>query len=124
VDGARALADALRPDVGFLALFGSVSGVFGNRGQADYAAANDALDTFARAWTHRFSGRVVALDWGPWAPTAGGMVSAELEREYARRGVGAIDHDEGVACLLAELASGQDAQVVYVCGPVEAFDRG
>ena len=121
VDGARALADAVRPDVGFLALFGSVSGVFGNRGQADYAAANDALDTFARAWSHRFTGRVVALDWGPWAPTAGGMVSAELEREYARQGVGVIGHDDGVACLLRELACGDGAQVVYVCGSVEAF---
>jgi NAD(P)-dependent dehydrogenase (short-subunit alcohol dehydrogenase family) len=38
--GARTLADALRPDVGFVAFFASVSGVFGNRGQTDYAAAN------------------------------------------------------------------------------------
>ncbi len=97
------------PDLGFLVLFGSVSGVFGNRGQVDYSAANDALDTFARAWAHRFDGRVVAVDWGPWAPSVGGMVSAELEREYARRGVGAIPHDDGVAALLRELASGEDA---------------
>ncbi len=124
VDGARAIAESLRPDVAFLALFGSVSGVFGNRGQSDYAAANDALDTFARAWAHRFEGRVVALDWGPWAPSAGGMVSAELEREYARRGVGLIDHDAGVAALLAELATGDAVQVVYACGTAEAFDRG
>ncbi len=123
VDGARALADALRPDVGFLVLFGSVSGVFGNRGQADYSAANDALDTLARAWAHRFTGRVVSVDWGPWS---GGMVTPELEREYARRGIGAIDHDAGVACLLTELAVGSrdTAQVVYVCGDPEAFGDG
>jgi NAD(P)-dependent dehydrogenase (short-subunit alcohol dehydrogenase family) len=123
VDGARALAEGLRPDLGFLVLFGSVSGVFGNRGQADYAAANDALDTFARMWAHRYRGRVVAVDWGPWAPAEGGMVSVELQHEYARRGIGAIDHDDGVACLVNELAWGTpDApQVVYLCGSTQAF---
>jgi hypothetical protein len=53
----------------------------------------------------------------------GGMVSAELGRAYARRGVGLIDPDEGVAAFLRELALAGDApaQVVYVCGSVEAF---
>ena len=118
VDGARALAAGLRSDLRFLVLFGSVSGVLGNRGQADYAAANDALDTLARHWSLR-AGRVVTIDWGPWAD--GGMVSPELERAYARRGVTLIDPDEGVACLLAELAEPTGtapAQVVYLCGDV------
>ncbi|MGH8886600.1 MAG: SDR family NAD(P)-dependent oxidoreductase, partial [Egibacteraceae bacterium] len=123
VDGAYALVDALRDDVSFVVLFGSVSGVFGNKGQADYAAANDALDTLARVWTGRLRGRVVAVDWGPWAPTAGGMVSIELEREYARRGVGVIDPDDGAACLLRELAwGGRLPQVVYACASPAAFD--
>jgi acyl transferase domain-containing protein/NAD(P)H-dependent flavin oxidoreductase YrpB (nitropropane dioxygenase family) len=113
VDGARALVERLRPDVRFLVLFGSVSGVFGNRGQVDYAAANDALDSLAHLWSARLPGRVVCVDWGPWA--GGGMVSAELEREYARRGVTLIDPDAGVACLLAELADDDGpAQVVYM----------
>jgi NAD(P)-dependent dehydrogenase (short-subunit alcohol dehydrogenase family) len=132
VDGARALLEALRPDVGFVAFFGSIAGVFGNRGQADYAAANDALDALARLAARSFSGRVVSVDWGPWGTgTAGsdatsgrGMVSAELERAYARRGVGLIDPDGGVAALLCELAlagGNAPAQVVYMCGSVEAF---
>ena len=114
VDGARNLVSALRPDLGFLVLFGSVAGVFGNKGQADYAAANDALDSLARTWAGRFAGRVVAIDWGPWA--GAGMVSPELEREYVRRGVGLINVDDGVACLLRELAWGPKdlAQVVYL----------
>jgi hypothetical protein len=96
----------------FLALFGSVSGVFGNRGQVDYAAANDALDTLACRWAAELPGRVVSVDWGPWA--GGGMISPELEREYARRGVSLIEPDAGVACLLAELADAAGpAQVVY-----------
>jgi acyl transferase domain-containing protein/NAD(P)H-dependent flavin oxidoreductase YrpB (nitropropane dioxygenase family)/NAD(P)-dependent dehydrogenase (short-subunit alcohol dehydrogenase family) len=124
VGGARALAEAARADLRFLVLFGSVSGVFGNRGQVDYSAANDALDTLARVWAPRAHGRVVALDWGPWAAPDGGtgMVSAELTREYARRGIGVIEPDDGVACLLAELAGGTDPQVVYMCADPAAFE--
>ena len=126
VDGARALAAAARADLGFLVLFGSVSGVFGNRGQVDYAAANDALDTLARIWAPRAHGRVLALDWGPWASTDGGtgMVSTELTREYARRGIGVIEPAHGVACLLAELAGGTDPQVVYMCADPAPFEVG
>jgi NAD(P)-dependent dehydrogenase (short-subunit alcohol dehydrogenase family) len=126
VDGARALAEAARADLGFLVLFGSVSGVFGNRGQVDYAAANDALDTLARIWSSRTDGRVVAVDWGPWAAPDdwSGMVSAELTREYARRGIGLIEPDDGVACVLAELAGGTDPQVVYMCAEPAPFEVG
>ncbi|MEA2900796.1 MAG: hypothetical protein QOH36_683 [Actinomycetota bacterium] len=118
VAGAVALADALPADADlrFLALFGSVSGVYGNRGQCDYAAANDALDTLARVWRHRLGhARVVSVDWGPWSAAGGGMVSASLEAEYARRGLTTIDPDEGVAALLAELAAGPEGptQVMY-----------
>jgi NAD(P)-dependent dehydrogenase (short-subunit alcohol dehydrogenase family) len=129
VDGARTLLSAVRPDVGFVVLFGSVAGVFGNRGQVDYAAANDTLDTLAHVRGAGFAGRVLSVDWGPWGSGAGagadgrGMVSAELEREYARRGVGLIDPTEGVDALLRELGGPADgpAQVVYLCGDVDAF---
>ncbi|WP_436776677.1 SDR family NAD(P)-dependent oxidoreductase [Yinghuangia sp. YIM S09857] len=127
VVGARALADALRSHAAsgrpkFVVLFGSVAGVFGNRGQADYAAANDALDALAHMW-HRSAGtdavadRVVSIDWGPWAAEGGGMVTAELERHYERMGMPLIAPDAGVAALLAELASGGAAQAVYLCPP-------
>jgi acyl transferase domain-containing protein/NAD(P)H-dependent flavin oxidoreductase YrpB (nitropropane dioxygenase family)/NAD(P)-dependent dehydrogenase (short-subunit alcohol dehydrogenase family) len=123
VDGARALAEAARSDLSFLVLFGSVSGVFGNRGQADYSAANDALDALARIWAPRTDGRVLAVDWGPWAAAddGTGMVSAELTREYAKRGIGLIEPDDGVACLLGELAGGTEPQVVYMCADPAAF---
>jgi len=120
VAGAHALGAAARPGLRFLALFGSVSGVAGNRGQADYAAANDALDTLAGVWRHRLGTRVVTVDWGPWSSAGGGMVTPALEAEYARRGLTTLDPDEGVAALLAELAElaesaadGGPTQVVY-----------
>jgi acyl transferase domain-containing protein/NAD(P)-dependent dehydrogenase (short-subunit alcohol dehydrogenase family)/NAD(P)H-dependent flavin oxidoreductase YrpB (nitropropane dioxygenase family) len=136
--GAEVLADAVERGLGgigskeltFLVMFGSISGVFGNRGQADYSAANDALDALSRLWADRFAGQVLCVDWGPWESAAGGMVSEDLKREYERRGIGLIDPDEGVACLLAELGAGQSgsrasegtSQVVYLCGDLAAYD--
>lgn len=125
VSGARALVARLRPGLRHLVLFGSVAGVLGNTGQVDYAAANDALDTLAHHWAQqRVADRVVAVDWGPWAAEAGGMVSAELAREYTRRGVGLIDADAGVTCLLRELAFGRDPQVLWFAGDPTVFVAG
>ncbi|MFE3583770.1 SDR family NAD(P)-dependent oxidoreductase [Streptomyces vinaceus] len=119
VAGARNLAAAAAghsgaPAPAFLALFGSVAGVYGNRGQSDYAAANDALDGLALTWADSFPGRVLSVDWGPWASGAGGMVTPELERAYARRGVPLISPEAGTAAFLAELAYGGDVQVVLM----------
>ncbi|WP_327250793.1 SDR family NAD(P)-dependent oxidoreductase [Streptomyces sp. NBC_01244] len=119
VTGARHLAAAAAehgtaPAPRFLALFGSVAGVYGNRGQTDYAAANDALDGLAHIWAENFPGRVLSLDWGPWSAEAGGMVSPELARAYTRRGIALIDPEAGGAAFLAELAHGTDVQVVLM----------
>ncbi|MEU6279168.1 SDR family NAD(P)-dependent oxidoreductase [Streptomyces sp. NPDC047028] len=118
--GAAALLAALEElpaGPAFTVLFGSVSAVLGNRGQADYAAANDALETLAADWAARTGHRALTVHWGPWAPTGThtGMVSPELGREYARRGVRLIDPDEGTAALLRELAWGDPSTraVVY-----------
>jgi acyl transferase domain-containing protein/NAD(P)H-dependent flavin oxidoreductase YrpB (nitropropane dioxygenase family) len=114
VNGARALGTALQHNPRFMVLFGSISGVVGNRGQADYAAANDTLDRIARFWATQTEARVLSVDWGPWA---GSGMAAELAVEYAKRGIQLIDPREGVTSLLRELASGakQDVQVVYQC---------
>jgi acyl transferase domain-containing protein/NAD(P)H-dependent flavin oxidoreductase YrpB (nitropropane dioxygenase family)/NAD(P)-dependent dehydrogenase (short-subunit alcohol dehydrogenase family) len=124
VDGARALAEAARTDLRFLVLFGSVSGVFGNRGQTDYAAANDALDTLAQLWNPRTHTRILTLDWGPWATPNNdtGMVSAELNRHYTQRGIGLINPHDGITCLLTELTTGTDPQVIYMRAHPTAFE--
>lgn len=100
VDGARALLDAasqLPHGPRTAVLFGSVSAVLGNRGQCDYAAANDALAGLGERWARRTGRRALTVHWGPWAPSAvhGGMVTPHLAREYARRGVALIDREEG-----------------------------
>ncbi|HEY3465813.1 MAG TPA: SDR family oxidoreductase, partial [Amycolatopsis sp.] len=112
-DGARTLLEAtadLPDEPKFVVLFGSIAAALGNRGQADYAAANDALEHLGRRWP---AGRAVTVHWGPWAPSGSGMVTPELMREYARRGVALIDPDEGALGLLRELAWGRpDTDVV------------
>ncbi len=112
VASAHTLARVLRPDVRFVVCFGSIAGVFGNRGQVDYAAANAALGAFARHLDQRIAGRAVCIHWGPWAGS--GMVSPALAREYARRGIGLIDPEDGVKCLLDELRFGGDDDVEVV----------
>ncbi|PKV88929.1 type I polyketide synthase [Streptomyces sp. TLI_146] len=119
-DGARALLDAasqLPHGPGTAVLFGSVSAVLGNRGQSDYAAANDALAQLGERWARRTGRRALTVHWGPWAPSAvhGGMVTPHLAREYARRGVALIDREEGALALLRELAWGDASttSVVY-----------
>ncbi|MFB9682607.1 SDR family NAD(P)-dependent oxidoreductase [Amycolatopsis plumensis] len=111
VDGARALLGALEAEPGFVAFFGSIAAVLGNRGQTDYAAANDALETLGTTWP----GRAVTVHWGPWAPDGdhAGMVSPELAREYERRDVALLDPAEATAALLRELAYGTDRAVLY-----------
>jgi acyl transferase domain-containing protein/NADP-dependent 3-hydroxy acid dehydrogenase YdfG len=120
--GARTLVEKLRDDVKLVVMFSSISGAFGNRGQADYAAAGDALDKLAWTLQRRITGRVVSIDWGPWAGT--GMVSPDLEREYAKRQIGLIDPDAGVEALLAELHGERgEAQVILTAADPRAFGK-
>ncbi|MFC5199325.1 SDR family NAD(P)-dependent oxidoreductase [Streptomyces kaempferi] len=122
VDGARELLDAVGelPDgPRFAVLFGSIAATLGNRGQSDYAAANDALESLGARWAASGTGRRgLTVHWGPWAPTGDGnhgMVTPELMRHYAGRGIQLIDPEEGTGSLLRELAWGPtaDTAVVY-----------
>jgi len=122
---ATTLAEKLRDDVQFVVFFSSVSGAFGNRGQVDYAAANDAMDKLALSLNRRLRGRVVSINWGPWASTgaASGMVSPELEEEYARQKIGIIPLEEGIKSLLWEINndSSSDGQVILMCAEPDRF---
>jgi NAD(P)-dependent dehydrogenase (short-subunit alcohol dehydrogenase family) len=114
VKGALTLIRKLREGVSFVVFFSSVSSAFGNRGQTDYAAANDLLDKLAHHLNHKLAGRVLSVNWGPW--DSRGMVSPELRREYARLGIGLIPLASGPDRLLAELgqAGTAPAQVILM----------
>jgi NAD(P)-dependent dehydrogenase (short-subunit alcohol dehydrogenase family) len=123
VGGAQVMLGALdemQHAPGFVVLFGSIAAAFGSRGQADYAAANDALEAIGADWADRTGHRCVTVHWGPWAPSGShpGMVTPELAREYERRGIGMIDPGEGTLSLLRELAWGDPGvtAVTYYAG--------
>ncbi|HEY5792841.1 MAG TPA: SDR family NAD(P)-dependent oxidoreductase, partial [Chthoniobacterales bacterium] len=93
-DSTYLLSRLLRPEsLRCLALFASVAGRTGNRGQCDYAAANELVNRFGwwfRAhWPHV---RVSSINWGPWES---GMASAEVNRQFRERGVIPIPPKQG-----------------------------
>ncbi len=102
VDGLSALLDVVDPaQLKLLALFSSTAASFGNAGQTDYGMANAVLDRVAeRLGTALPQTRVVALAWGPWKA---GMVTRELERRFAERGIRAIEPQVGRQLFLAAL---------------------
>jgi NAD(P)-dependent dehydrogenase (short-subunit alcohol dehydrogenase family) len=98
----------------FLALFSSVAGRFGNRGQIDYAAANESLNKLAVYLDSRWPGRIVSLNWGPWATL--GMASGGVRQELIDRGMKPIEVDAGCLAFDRELRYGQKGQVEVVLG--------
>jgi acyl transferase domain-containing protein/acyl carrier protein len=118
IDGFRALLAATRDDpLVRLAAFTSVAGVFGNAGQADYAAANAALDAALAAEQARrgSSCAVRAFAWGPWE---GGMVTPALRQHFTTQGIALIPRDAGAAHFAREmLAPSAEAGPLAAIGP-------
>ncbi len=115
VDGLKALLEATREDeLKYLVLFSSVSARMGNRGQVDYAMANEALNKMARRQSRRRPQcRVVSINWGPWD---GGMVTPGLRRNFLDQGVSLIPPASGADALLAEMAIDPSGPVEVVIG--------
>jgi NAD(P)-dependent dehydrogenase (short-subunit alcohol dehydrogenase family) len=123
VTGALVLARKLRfESLRFLVLFSSVSGRFGNRGQVDYAAANEILNKLAAHLDARWPCRVVAVNWGPW--DGSNMVGPAVREQFLRRGVQLIDPGAGCEALLRELSAGSkgNPEIILGGGPWSTAD--
>ena len=115
VGGLGALLRALGDEVpAAVALFTSVSGRFGRRGQVDYAMANEALVGVAASLRATWpASRVVAFDWGPWQ---GGMVTPSLAAQFTREGIGLLSLEAGADAFVADLLASPEEPVEVVVG--------
>ncbi|WP_442800066.1 SDR family NAD(P)-dependent oxidoreductase [Nocardia sp. NBC_01730] len=113
VDAAWHLHEATKDlDLSAFVLYSSVTGVIGNPGQANYAAANVFLDALAQ---HRHVNGLPAtsMAWGLWSERTG-MTSALGAADVARlrrEGFLPIGDQDGMALFDAALAGGRAASV-------------
>lgn len=100
--GAQALIEACAGlDLKRMILFSSLSGVAGNPGQADYAAANGYLDALAE-WK---GPPVVAIDWPLWQEGGMRVDPATAQALFNRMGQRPMTTAQGVAALDRILAA-------------------
>lgn len=115
-DSAFLLSRHLDPaSLKLLVFFSSVAGRYGNRGQGDYAAANEVMSRFAWRLAAEFPrARVVAIEWGPWGGT--GMASAAVNQQFRERGVVPIGTRAGCRFFTDEVMYGARSEAEVVAG--------
>jgi acyl transferase domain-containing protein/acyl-CoA synthetase (AMP-forming)/AMP-acid ligase II/acyl carrier protein len=107
--GARVLEETLAGvELDLLVVCSSIAAVWGAKGQAHYAAANAALDAFARR-CRAHARPALSVNWGPW--TGGGMAGRDEQSVLASYGIASLEPAEALR-LLDEALAGDRAQVV------------
>ncbi|MGH2520315.1 MAG: KR domain-containing protein, partial [Chloroflexota bacterium] len=97
----------------FLILFSSAAGFFGNVGQSDYALSNEILNRVAQRVKHANPAcKVVSFNWGPWDM---GMVTPQLRRLFAARGIEPIAVEAGTRAFVS-LLNRDDAPALVLVG--------
>jgi NADP-dependent 3-hydroxy acid dehydrogenase YdfG len=102
VQGLQNLLNCINPQqLQYLVLFSSVTGFYGNIGQSDYAIANEILNKSAHKIKKNYPQcHVVAINWGGWDS---GMVTPQLKKAFAERGIDIISVEIGTQMLVNEL---------------------
>ncbi|MGZ7443446.1 SDR family NAD(P)-dependent oxidoreductase [Paenibacillus sp. TH7-28] len=95
VKGTKVIGElAQRIPGSFLVLFSSISSVFGNVGQIDYAAANAYMDAYAHALTRKGT-PCLSISWSYWQTGMGqNFIQSAINRGYRP-----MDKDEGLLVL-------------------------
>lgn len=76
-----------------IVLFSSITSLWGNSGQTDYAMANAVLDNFALCSRFLIPEKIVtAVNWGPWDH---GMVTPSVKKIYREKQIELISCAEG-----------------------------
>jgi hypothetical protein len=102
--------------IGATVVFSSVAGRFGNRGQTDYAAANDLLCKITSNLRRTMPDtRGLALDWTAWGGI-GMATRGSIPKIMEMAGVQMLPAEAGVAWIRRELTSSNDSGEVIVAG--------
>jgi NADP-dependent 3-hydroxy acid dehydrogenase YdfG len=102
--------------IGATVVFSSVAGRFGNRGQTDYAAANDLLCKITSQLRRTMpTTRALALDWTAWGGI-GMATRGSIPKIMEMAGVQMLPAEAGVAWIRRELTSADHRGEVIVAG--------
>ena len=104
-------------ELSFLVFFSSMSGRFGNRGQCDYAAANEVLNKLALSW--------IANALVGWCPSTGAHGRVAWSRQSSRSSspnmAWSLFHASvGRKSMDQELCWGRKGEVEVLLGGIEA----
>ncbi|MCB0197325.1 MAG: SDR family NAD(P)-dependent oxidoreductase, partial [Anaerolineae bacterium] len=122
ITGTINLDDATQVEpLDFMVLFSSTAGVMGNIGQADYAAANAFLDSFAHhrqslVEQRQRSGRTLSINWPLWAD--GGMTVDDETTAWLTRQTGLVplETSAGLTAFEVGLAQSDVTQLLVGSG--------
>lgn len=100
-------------ELDFFSLFSSVTGIMGTAGQANHAAANAFLDSFAH-YRQSLGLCASSIDWGAWRKI-GAAAARQIDEHHQElaTGVGGIDPEVGIQ-IFASLVAENNAQVVVM----------
>jgi len=113
LQGGLNLLDAAAPHAPeAVVFFGSGAGRFGNRGQSDYCAANNAMAVLLQQEARRrFSmSRAICIDWTAWSDVGAAARDKDLADRVRDTGVTSVSPTEGVYWFLSELACGDTGE--------------
>ncbi|MGZ7446172.1 SDR family NAD(P)-dependent oxidoreductase [Paenibacillus sp. TH7-28] len=88
----------MRDQIDFIMLFSSISSIFCNPGQADYAAANAFMNSFAEYAHNQYGTRILSVSWPYWEGT-GMRQNERVRRQLSHLGFKPLRGASGVALL-------------------------
>ena len=111
----------------FFVLCSSIASVFGNAGQAAYAAANGFMDAFAETRStdvakSKRRGRTIAVAWPLWSEGSMSVDMATLEAMKRRLGLTPLPTEAGLAALETVLTGNGSPRSTVLHGDLDRID--
>ncbi|EXU64843.1 hypothetical protein Z951_28605 [Streptomyces sp. PRh5] len=109
------------PELSLFVMTSSSTGLFGNEGQVNHAAASAYLDALAH-YRRALGLPGLSLDLGAWSGVGYLRGNDEIVAELRRKGIGTIDPDVGRAAVSGALTSASDGQLAVLPVQWNALD--